>query len=108
MRRPLLRLGLPHPAVSSSSSLPEGRTEASTLLHFQPLAHPSPALDVLGRSPSAPLVHLFAGSAECLLCAHAVETVGSRQTWLMCSKSLWSRPAGEADFNQIITCMNVT
>ena len=50
MRRPLLRLGLPHPAVSSSSSLPEGRTEASTLLHFQPLAHPSPALLNPGQS----------------------------------------------------------
>ena len=71
---------------------------------------PSPARPwmLLGRSPSAPLVHLFAGSVECLLCAHAVETVGSRQTWLICSNSLWSRPAGEADFNQIITCMNVT
>ena len=51
MRRPLLRCGLPHLAVSSSSSLPEGRIgEASTLLHFQPLAHPSPTLLNPGQS----------------------------------------------------------
>lgn len=38
MRRPLLRCGLPHPAVSSSS-LPEEDRRGQHPLHFQPLAH---------------------------------------------------------------------
>lgn len=54
MRRPLLRSGLPHPVVSSSSSLPEGRTaEAGTVLYFQPLTRPTPTL-LIPRQSSDP------------------------------------------------------